>query len=238
MRRPSKVALVQKLWLVLITRSNIHRNTFGLIQMKWQFSLTCYICQVAVQNYCILSPFLLGFLSLQRLVITSFPMNKRMQNKDLVGACMATLWLISVSYSIAITVTQPQNNNFCFPLATPSKNSIMKANTFFIAILQLIGAIVIVFSYGFTYFYVHNSRKKMDMNKSKIMKGRSHSKLFMHLLILIGSCLLCWVTSSVIYISILFMARYPLSMIVWILASVIPINAFTNSIMFTRNLLK
>ena len=77
---------------------------------------------------------------------------------------------------------------------------------------------------------IHDAKINLDI---RISKKKSYSAINIQMIVFITSGIICWIAADITYITCIFLERYSIEMIVWIVAAVSPINSLINPVMFT-----
>ena len=216
---------------VLIIVDKLYQDTFGSFKTYWRTGTVCKILSTIVQNYCILSPCLVCFIALKRLMVVLYPLKSRLIDGTFVLTSMSILHIISFSLSCYWTFMIQQkdseslSNDICFPLGGHS-NLQGKVNTYFIITLQTITTLLVPLFYFIMFSKIYKSEQKLKKTNSK------RKALKISVLLVVVCCVLCWTTSSSIYASTVVLDKYPISLIPWTVVLVIPINSLVNPIAF------
>ena len=140
-----------------------------------------------------------------------------------------SLSLVSIAVSLVIKFTfQKLPLGLCLPFVDPTNSLIIfKLITWTTALLQIIASCSIIIMYA---QLIRSQRKSKEiLNISKI---KSDTNMIIQIIIITSSNILCWIPSSAIYLSSLFMSQYPTAMVVWTTVAVMPLNSIINPIVF------
>ena len=124
--------------------------------------------------------------------------------------------------------------SLCSPFIDPSNSILLiKVITIGIGILQLGTSILICLIYCLLV-------KNLIKTQQTLNRSVSFNKfnLITQVLIVTSSNLICWIPSNIIYISTLFMLKYPTDLLIWTTIAVTPINSITNPLVFVVSTLK
>ena len=127
-------------------------------------------------------------------------------------------------------------SNLCSPFIDTTDPIVStKKTTFSIAISQAVALIFI----SITYFQLLKYLKEYYQRNITSSKGAISKYLILQLIIVTASNLVCWILSSIIYLSTLFLSQYSTDLLMWTTIAIVPINSIVNPIFFlvvsTRN---
>ena len=153
-----------------------------------------------------------------------------------VKKCIFLTFIFIFSLSLVITLFTKNNYklmpfHLCFPFLDPSNSVlIIKIHTWMIFIIHVCAIISMATVYRLTLKAVHNANDNLDI---RISKKKSYSAINIQLIVFITSSIICWIATDITYITCIFLERYSIEMIIWIVAAVSPINSLINPVMFT-----
>ena len=111
-----------------------------------------------------------------------------------------------------------------------NKVILIRSITWFTIILQLLSMVFIITIYGILFQKLFKSQKRIEI--SKLSKKKSNFALLVHILVVTGSNVICWIPSGIIYLSSMFKDKYPIEMIIWTTISCTTINSAINPVVF------
>ena len=121
----------------------------------------------------------------------------------------------------------------CFPFVDPTNSIlIVRIITITIATYQLGAVMCVSTDYG---RLVNHLRKNRDQQTLRKSKTNSHMGLTLQLIMVTGSNFLCWIPTNIIYLSSLFMSRYPTNLLIWTTIVGTPINSIVHPIVFIKS---
>ena len=82
---------------------------------------------------------------------------------------------------------------------------------------------------------LENHRRNLEATTSKV---ESIVLFYMQMIVLTSSSILCWIPSGTIFLVSLYLDKYPMVMIIWTIAFVVPITSIINPIVFIITTLK
>ena len=127
-------------------------------------------------------------------------------------------------------------SNLCSPFIDPTDSIVStKITIFSVAISQAVALILI----SITYFQLLKYLKEYYQRNITSSKDAISKSMILQLIIIIASNLVCWIPSSIIYLSTLFLSQYSADLLMWTTIAIVPINSIINPILFlvvsTRN---
>ncbi len=228
----------------------VYRGKFIFLAYEWQCSEDCLIIFGFFLFFSFLSPLVLNIFSLSRLQIVNHPLDTKFKETVFVLKCAFPAFCISALISIVLTLLttflEEKTLNtempmvICVPFADVSHKMILiKVTTFASVTLQVLSAVFITIVYTQLFLSLKASQAKLA---SSVSKQHSNKSLIVQIIIVTSSNILCWVPSSVIYLSSMFLPQHPLGLIYWTVAVVYPLNSVVNPVVFivttTRKMLR
>ena len=167
------------------------------------------------------------------------PLKSRFKRKRFILKCIFIFGLLSFINNIALGIFyrikfQSLATSLCSPFIDPTdSNWLIKFITLFTAVFQISTSIFICAVYGILIRYLMDNSRRLEMSRKK-----SYVYLLIQLIAVTFSNLLCWIPSNIIYLSSLFMSRYPTDLLIWTTIAVTPINSIINPLVFIITTLK
>ena len=179
-------------------------------------------------NYNWLSIMSLCFISLARLMVVVHPINSRFKRKHFViscslfGLCSSTAVVAGISVFIW-TFYSELPFNLCYPFVDPNDELILiKIFTFSNASAHFTGVIFVVTS---NILLVKEMKKSQDGLKGATPMRWLSWTFYLQILIFVLCCLITWIPSSIVHVVLIFLQKYPIEIIPWIISAVTPISA-------------
>ena len=148
---------------------------------------------------------------------------------SLFGLCLSTTVVAGTSAFIW-TFYSKLPFNLCYSFVDPNDELIViKIVTFSIASAHFTGEIFVVIS---------NILLVKEMKKSQErLKGATPVRLlswtfYLQMLIFVLCCLITWIPSSIVFVVLMLLQKYPIEIIAWIISAVTPINAIVVPFLF------
>ncbi len=228
------------IYLSIIWVSDIRsEGTFFVQEMWWRSSSSCFSAFVFILWFLILNQFLLMLLSLSRLMIVLCPVDTKFKVPSFVLKCVCYIYLGSFSICITITlfvrysaVSLPMN--LCLPVIDPTNSlQIISVTTWVIVVTQTASTAIIIA------LHVHlvSNVSKVD---TVLQRSRSddNKALITQLAVITVTNIFCWMPGNGIFISAMFMDKYPIQLIFWSTVTNLPLNSLINPVVFIIVLLK
>ncbi len=211
-------------------------DMFGLHDKSWRKCHECFVILFIFNSHSIISPLLLAFLALQRLHVVVFPFEKQFKSfslviKAIVNMCVLCLLLaLTITFSVRV-VDGYSASGLCFPfVATLGPGVFTVGLTIFILCEDIATIVFSVTAYIKICFSIRDSHRRVKCS------GKLHSSSSLNMILqfslLIGTHILGWVVSGLLYIILLFDEEYPLSVPVWFLVCVSSANPMITPAIF------
>ena len=188
-----------------------YSGLFALNDMKWSSSSFCFTAFAISLNFNIISPLSLCFLSLERYMVTKYPLDTNFKEVSFVMKWIIVIYTITAILTIAMTflmkfLYQAVPLYICSPFVDPTNSiTLIKAFAWFSVILQVKSINFILVTY---ILMVNELMKSQEVIQNLMSKNSSNVSLIMQLIIITGSNILCWTPSSMIYALSMFMDKY------------------------------
>ena len=214
-------------------------DNFVLIISKWKNSATCAFLFSLFLSFKFLQPFLLLLLSLARLMVVKYPFASKFKSSKFTLKILmlgfSLICLFSIISGIMVTFQGGCPDILCLPFADPTKNS-----KFIQVIIYVVAAVQIftIFATSSMYFLMLTSIQKSGKNIKSDTRSHSINVVLIQMIILSLLKVICWISSSVIFITAFVMDKYPLLMIYWTIILIVPINAIAIPIVLSFTALK
>ena len=121
--------------------------------------------------------------------------------------------------------------SLCLPFIDPlGSSNILKVITWFVIISQTLSSLSMIFMHLKLVFYLQSSQETIKEARSKKL---SFLPLILQLVLITFSNILCWFPTNCVYISTMFLSRYPTDLIYWITIVGLPLNSVVNPLIFS-----
>ncbi len=225
------------LYLCILWSADLaYSDSFVMKAKQWQGSALCFIscCLNILFNFML--PYLLSLLALARLEVVDKPLETNFKNRNYV-----LKWILSGSFgsifmSCGLTCLVILTNSYALPTSLcsayidPSDSVIaVRVSIFLNATFQLVAIVLII---------VLHIKLVISLKASQIIVKKSSSKsvsnlpLYVQLIFVSGTNILCWLPNNILFLLSSFMSVYPVKMLVWTTITVVPINSLVNPILF------
>ena len=230
------------LYLCIIWITDLYfKGKFISNERYWRSSFLCFTAFGISLWFSVIAPVLLLFLSLSRLMIVVNPLSVRFKATKSIFKFLSVIILGSMSASIVLTLLMKFTQvrlplNLCLPFVD-STNSILltKAIAWCVAIIQVIISVLILALHS---LLVQNLRQyQMEMGQDK-NKDHSDKTIIIQLALITVSNIICWLPTNIIYLTSLFLPRYPTDLVIWTTVLVTPLNSMINPTVFAVTLLR
>ena len=230
------------LYLCLIWITDLYfQGKFISHERHWRSSFLCFTAFGMSIWFSIVTPLILLFLSFLRLIVVVNPLSIKLKNTRSMFKCLLTIILISMSVATVLTFLMKFTQekvplNLCLPFVDPTNSILLiKVIAWCVAVLQVIISVMILASHSFLVQNLRQYHMKMDSNKEK---QQSNKTIIIQLALITVSNIICWVPTNIIYLTSLFLPRYPTDSVIWTTVLVTPLNSMINPTVFTVTLLK
>ncbi len=221
---------------VMWVQDTISDEIFYLYEIKWKSSLLCFLEFTLLLNFNFLSPILLCFLSLERLMVVLYPMNSKFKQTQFVVKKISLLSITIFFLSLCCTMDMKFHSiqvpfKLCSPFVDPTNSVIIvKITTWAVALLQFSSIIFITVVYVKLLRELQIGKEKL---KDQMSKQRSNRAIIYQLVIVTATNILCWIPSCVVHMISMFSETYPIDMVLWTSIVVMPLNSVVNPVVFT-----
>lgn len=227
--------------IILWAADLMYAHKFSLEETKWQANPVCFVVFSLVLLYNLFSPLLLSFSSLTRLMIVVHPFHTDFKEtkygmKILVSMTLVTLIITGCLTFASWVVYGYVPISLCSPFLDPTDVMVTtKIFTWLVFCVQVAAIIFVAIIYIILATEVKKSQQQLQGSTSQ---QRPNTTIFVQIIVVTASNILCWIPSGVIYLISMFMERYPTEMLVWTTVAVVPINSIVNPTTFIITTLK
>ena len=173
-------------------------------------------------------------------MVIIFPLKTKFKNTKFITMNLISLTTVSIFATVFITIMYKHNEThvpsaLCLPFIDPTgKVFMIHTLTWFLGISQLITSVSILVMHILVVFKLKHSQKLTVMSKPHF----SDTSIIVQLTIISLSNILCWFSTSAIYITAMLVSTYPVSLIIWVTVLGLPINSVINPIIFMTPFLR
>ncbi len=223
-------------FLILLSGHTYYIGTYVLGEKYWICGYTCHTAFALSFLFSLVSPTLLTLFSFSRFSVVKYPFDSTFKHSSFVGKLLVSLWVTCIGSSIVIAmvqklVYQKVAGSLCWYTADPaSRNMLVTALTFILSTFHLLSLILIsLFHAKLIISLKKRTTKAQGNNQTK--KHISKSTICQLALILLSN-LLSWIPPSIIFVTCVFLAKYPPHLFIWTVIVATPINSITNPVIF------
>ena len=215
--------------LIILWGSDLYyKNNFVFREGEWKSVVLCFIsCGINI-HFVLTAAFLQILLSCVRYLVVTSPFDTTFKRNEFIFKVILIGYSSSWLFASLITILFWLINGslptvYCSPFFDPSKTfSLVEYLTFVI-----IGIHFFAFSFNFVIHIklvmtVMNSEGKHVRTNSKQQDSRS---LNVQILCITCSHMLCWISDMVFYVTIYFMEKYPMEIMLWKFVCISPLNS-------------
>ena len=230
------------LYLCVIWIGDLYfRGKFISHERYWRSSFLCFTAFGLSLWFSVVAPLILLFLSLSRLMIVVNPLSVRFKTTKSIFKFLFAIILVSMSVSIVLTLlirfTQERLPlSLCLPFVDPTNSILLiKIIAWCTAIIQVTISVFILALHSLLVQYLRKYQMEMDQNKNK---ENSDKTIIIQLALITVSNIICWLPTNIIYLTSLFLPRYPTDLVIWTTVLVTPLNSMINPTVFAVTLLR
>ncbi len=197
--------------------------------IEWRKSILCNSLSVVSLFSSIMAMFILGFLSISRILIVKFPMTTRVKRKHIViKTIICGFLLVSLITAVSSTVNFILSGStraipLCFMYVITGKSFINTLNM----ILQVIASVTIPSMYAYLIVLLRMTRLKND-ELGLVDHDHLSFSVIIQLLLVVISNWVCWIPSCTVLLLSLANQQYPIQLLFWVLLILMPSNSLLN----------
>ncbi len=222
-------ATVCYFWILGVSEF-MYAHSFAVMQQQWKSSLLCSAAYTSSLILHLLTPLLMGFLSLSRTTVVLRPMSLVFKSTDSVFkylTCLTTAVLfVGFTLSMTFSLLFSMPSILCLPFIDP-QNSHWEV-VFNVSLMTLTQLLSISVTTSSIFLLIHS------LQTHKKLSGKKHTsnKVLSKLLLSWTSMLLSWLPASALFWVLFWVSEYSLEVILWVLLLGTNINSFVNPVMF------
>ena len=199
-----------------------------IVEDQWKSSILCILSCGINLFYSLTSPFLSSLLSYARFDVVKNPMDSKFKRSDLIFKIILVGCIISFFFASLITTLSWLKNEsiptiICSPYLDPSRN---------FPLVKKIACFIIGFHFiAISFNLIINLNLVAEMMISNMIhvthqsRNQSNRALFVQIAFLTCSHLLSWIPSMVILFMTNLQKIYPMEIMLWKLAFIVPLNS-------------
>ncbi len=213
----------------------VYKEGFTLKQSSWQASPFCWISSFFILSFSFLSPSCLCLMSLTRYKVVAKPMTTKFKEKNFLVKWIAVVVTLNGTVAALITgVTRiffcELPSQLCSPFLDPTKQIVAAKVCTWMSVICQMSAVVFIFNCYI--FLVKELKKSQNTLKGSASKEASNQALFVQIVIITSSNIICWIPSLIIHILSMFLEKYSVEMVLWVSVAVTPLNSLVNPVVF------
>ena len=218
--------------LTLLWLADIHYQKNIIVkETEWTSSFICFTVFTIFLFINLLSPFILSMLSLSRLMVVQFPLETKFKQYSFVRRCIFRVFGLTAALSflyscVSWNLLSGPKSNMCLPFIVPPRNSMLNIILTCVIILEQYFAIVFIIT---CYWKLITELQKSSKKVQKSMKT-SNIPIMVQLFSMVSSNIICWIPTSIIYITALFVHTYPIQTLHWTIVYGTTINSIVNPV--------
>ena len=211
------------------------KNNYIVNDIMWRSSHMCFSAFTSILNFIILNQVFHIFMSTSRLMVVIFPITTKFKNYNFVFKCMCYIYVTVLLSTFSVTfITQTMESVFpykmCFPFIDPTNSvNILYRITWLVSISQIVCLFTICVQSILLLQGFWHSKQTTNKSISDVSLKRS---LMMTVIMSTGSVAVCWLPTSAIYIAILILPKYPISLMSWTTLVMVPLPSLINPTVF------
>ncbi len=223
------------LYLVTLSAANqCFKGMFVVKERQWRSAGFCFFTFFAILLFAFVAQFSLLLLSLTRLMVVVHPLDTKFKNHSHIKRCICMFSFPSVSFTLLITlivafIEKALSLSLCVPFADPNKTIIpLEITTWLVAITQTCSGLAMSVMHVVLVQKLTQSQKVVAQSKSKVES--SNVSLVAQLISITTSNCSCWLVSNVIFVTLMYLPRYSLELVLWTTLAVVPLNSLANPV--------
>ena len=200
-------------------------NIFSIKDYFWTHSMPCFLAFMFLLTFSSIMPYLLSISSLARLMVVAYPLQSRFKSsrfvyKLVLGGMLPIIFLCS-GIVMHLKLKNKRLTNLCSPFIDTTDSVLeIEIITMIVVFIQVVAFSFISVIYVLLINLLMEHRRQMQsLAKSKV------ANIMAQLILVTASNLLAWFPSSIIFVSSLFLPKYPTNLLVWTTSTIVPINS-------------
>ena len=218
-------------------------DNFIFVEDQWKSSVMCFVSGGINVYYGLTSTYLNILLSFSRYQVIKYPMNSNFKKRDyvfqiIVIGCLVIFVFTTLTVTLFWWSSGRIPTAFCSPLFDPSRtHSLVKYLTFFTIVVHFVAVFVDLIINSKLVVEV-TAAKNIEIMMPQNLRCNSESRiqltksLMVQIMCITCSHFLCWMSSVLILLITTLQKIYPLEVILWSLAYVLPLNSILILLIF------
>ena len=217
------------------------KGVFLLKEESWRSSSLCFVIFGTVVWFILLSQLNLILLSLSRLNIVLYPMTSKFKDMQFVSKILYSVFIFTFVTSLMVTlftkfIHEKMPLSLCLPFLDPTSSLLtIKVITWCTVFTESFTSVVIIIMHFLLMIKVKESDKNIRSTRSIQL---SNISLIIQLVIITLSNIICWFPANAIFVSAMFLSRYPTELVMWTTVIGVPVNSIINPLVFLITSLK
>ncbi len=221
---------------IIWVTDTINSGLFFLKEEKWRSHPLCFALFGLVIWYVFLCQCVLLIMSLVRLMVVKYPIDSRFKSTHFVKkllicavSCSSFPGLLLAIISKLTIEKLPMS--LCLPFVDPhgTKTTIIVL-TWCAVITQLITSLVMLMIHVLLILNLKQSEKEVVKSQPKQSQGKWF--LLTQLITIVSTNILCWLPANGVFLSAMFLEKYPIEMVTWTSVVGLSVNSVGNPIIF------
>ncbi len=214
----------------------VYQGLFMISEKQWRSSAFCFIAHGTIVWFVLSTQLFLVFLSISRVQIVVQPVDTIFKLSSFVLKVLITVSSLVALVAICLTLYAQfaigeLPTSLCSPLVDPTHALLItNIQVWFFACTQTLSFPVITLFHILLVYNLLQSQRKIRQTKSH---QDSNKVLFTELALTTVSNMVSWFPVNSVYIVVMFMWRYPMSVIFWSTVAMMPINSIVYPAVFT-----
>ncbi len=217
--------------IILCVAGMTHESVYFYLT-AWTRSTTCGLAHATATCYFSMYTLSTSVICFARFSIIKYPFQTRFKSDSFPQKLLFVLFCITACFSISASTLNMPFNKYCSPLVKAQNNVTTFVVMFLITFLKfgcLFGELVL------------SCLLVKCVNDQVFLEAKNRSsikELVLHLMSLITSHFLCWVTATIAFFISSFSLQNPSVVIEWTLVLVVPLASLTNPFFYLSNNIK
>ena len=221
--------IINAIPLLILLISHLHfGNNLALVQKQWRSSIICFISGGINIYYGLASPILYNLLTYTRYEIVKNPIDSKFKRNDYIIKIIIVGYTFNLIFATSIVIlfwlkSEKMPNVYCSPFFDPSSTFSLDE--------PLAWLIINVNSIAVSLNLIFHSKLVAEVmvykNDNLRAKSSNHFKMSLFIQIVFVTCshLLCWVSGIIVLLISIFQRIYPIEIILLKLVIIAPLNS-------------
>ena len=208
-------------------------GVFLLKEESWRSSSLCFVIFGTVVWFTLLSQLNLILLSLSRLNVVLYPVTSKFKDTQFVLKILYSVFTFTFVTSLMVMlftkyIHEKMPLSLCLPFLDPTSSLLtIKVITWCTVFTESFTSVVIIVMHFLLIIKVNESHKNITRSSQLL-----NISLIIQLVIITLSNIICWFPANAIFVSVMFLSRYPTELVMWTTVIGIPVNSIINPSVF------